>query len=524
MSATPAQRPKATPRFKKVDQAPARPADYSTPKNAVDAMEAWWNDFKAKSRTFIKPTAILFALYVIMVSAILLANYTYKDDNDRIMSGVAGWENFSRYLSNFLSHFVHAGSFLTDVSPLPQLLACLLLALTSALALYLIARTTRFTALMYFSTIPFVLCPYFLECISFKYDAPYMALSVLASVAPLALRNAKYRYFIPAVFLGELVVCATYQASSGILPILAVFLCFLDWSQNRKPSAAFKALGVAAASYLAALLFFKLFLMVPVEWPGYVSTTVGVGNGLFTTALSNYKKYLTTLLADFKTTWLLLMALVAVLAYVATIVQTKQSRGITALVAIPVFAFVALFCLGVYPFLTDSLFEPRAMYGIGACVGIFAMYLASLPHALVGKVVVLGLSWCFFAFAFTYGNALSAQAQWTDFRIQITLNDLDSIEEFDAAQNPTVYLSGTVGLAQVIQNQPQNYNMLKRLVPIQFDGETRWGLVELENYYGVEGVTFERDDGVPLDTMTLCVSNMYEDIYYKDNEFVVFLK
>jgi hypothetical protein len=469
-----------------------------------------------------RPVLILWVLYLVMVSAILLANFNYIDDTGRVAQGYGGWHNFSRYLDTILAPFLHGGNYLTDVSPLPQMLACLLLAVSSAVALHLISGRKTYTACMYASTIPFVLSPYFLECMSYKYDAPYMALSVTASVLPLALRRkGRVRYAV-AVFAAELVVCATYQASSGILPILAVFLFLVDWAAGDDVASRAKSLGVAAAAYLAALLVFKLVLMAPVD--GYVSTSVGGDAGLVATALSNYRTYGQLFVEDFKTQWLVLAALAGVVCAAELVARSRRNRLATAGLCLAGFAFMCLYALGVYPFLSNTLLSARAMYGIGACIGIWCMYAACLPRSFFAKLPAVALAWLFFVFAFTYGNALSAQSQWTEFRIQTTIADLDSLESFDADTPKTVYIKGTAGLSPIIENQSQEYQMLNRLVPQLYRGDWVWGLSTIRYYYGVSNVAFEQGDDVSTSGMELVLSNMYETIYEKGDVFVVELK
>lgn len=93
-------------------------------------------------RFLMKPTGILAVVYMLAVSAILRANYYYHDDIQRACWGWPNW-GFSRHVSNLLSKFLHAGSYLTDISPLPQILAVLVIALASVLCIYLITGKKR---------------------------------------------------------------------------------------------------------------------------------------------------------------------------------------------------------------------------------------------------------------------------------------------------------------------------------------------------------------------------------------------
>jgi len=147
-----------------------------------------------------RAAAILFAVYLVAMIPLLRANYDYIDDSGRKLYGYTGWAAFSRYISEYLSHVLHAGNYLADISPLPQLLAVGLLVAASILLIEQVHREQGIEQISLWdiaAVLPLGLSPYYLECLSYKYDSPYMALSVLASIAPLALREKR-----PAVYCG----------------------------------------------------------------------------------------------------------------------------------------------------------------------------------------------------------------------------------------------------------------------------------------------------------------------------------
>ena len=167
--------------------------------------------------------ALLF-IYGFAINAIIRANYNYIDDLGRVAQGYRGWDNFSRFTSEYLSIFIHTNRFLNDISPLPQYLAVFLLAISSLILIVLITDNLKFTWWSVIAVIPLGLSPYFLECLSYKYDSPYMSLSVLASIGPLIFMDSKRMVYTSAVFIGTLIMCTTYQVSSGIFVLCSLFV------------------------------------------------------------------------------------------------------------------------------------------------------------------------------------------------------------------------------------------------------------------------------------------------------------
>lgn len=145
--------------------------------NAWDYVCGKWKRVALEYRFLAKPTLILAAVYLVALSAVLRADFFYYDDIQRACWGWPGW-GFSRHVSNGLSKVLHAGSYLTDVSPFPQLLAILIISLSSVLCIFFLTGKKEVSLWQLIAAVPVGLSPYFLECLSYKFDAPYMALSV----------------------------------------------------------------------------------------------------------------------------------------------------------------------------------------------------------------------------------------------------------------------------------------------------------------------------------------------------------
>ena len=56
------------------------------------------------------------------------------------MLGYKEWSNFSRYTSYYLSSFIHTSDYLTDISPLTQIIAIVFLAISGIIILHLFKR------------------------------------------------------------------------------------------------------------------------------------------------------------------------------------------------------------------------------------------------------------------------------------------------------------------------------------------------------------------------------------------------
>ena len=197
-----------------------------------------------KYKFLFKPFLLLCIIYGLGIVSIIRANFNYIDDLGRVYNAYRGWSNWSRYISEYFSIIVQTDKQLMDISPLPQIIAILFLALASVILIYIFSNDEKISYWSILSVVPLGLCPYFLECLSYKpyfleclsykFDSPYMALSILASVLPfLFLKYGNKAFFITS-FIGCMVMCMTYQASSGIYVLIALFLAAKKFNEGTR--------------------------------------------------------------------------------------------------------------------------------------------------------------------------------------------------------------------------------------------------------------------------------------------------
>jgi hypothetical protein len=67
-------------------------------------------------------------LFIIYVFPIIMADRYYQDDLSRSLRGITGWSNDARPLTELLMRWLGGGTPIGDISPLPLLLAVILLA------------------------------------------------------------------------------------------------------------------------------------------------------------------------------------------------------------------------------------------------------------------------------------------------------------------------------------------------------------------------------------------------------------
>lgn len=459
----------------------------------------------------LKPTLILAAVYLLGISAILRANVYYMDDMERACWGWPTWNN-SRHLSNFLSKILSAGDYLADISPMPQLLAVCIIALTSVLAIYLISGDKKITPWQLVAAVPIGLSPYFLSCLSYKYDAPYMAVSLLLAILPLLACGGKPVPYILYSALGTIGMCISYQASSGLFPILVILVGLRRWIRGEKTASVLKFYGISAVGYFVGILFYRVFLLE--EIVGYASSAAAS----LPTIISSYKRYIAHFLMDFKPLWLVVSFLVVVCFLYTAVSRSRQNKVLTFFVVSFAMGIMFLLSYGVSAFVEGAVFAPRTMYGIGCLLAFWEIFaVTEEPRGHGAKLACLVLSWCFFSFSFAYGNALAVQAQYTDFRISAAAQDVAKCEALESQEDVTLQITGSIGYAPGVENLRKEYPIIGSLIEVTFVGDGWWGEFGIRYYYGLPDMKFADTYDPPEGDFTLVAEGRYHTVWEREN-------
>lgn len=428
-------------------------------KRAAYQCRDWFSDtFSGYKKQFFG----LLGIYLLAFCSIFRADFAYWDDIGRTYAGYHGWLDWSRYGTEILATFVHAGWHLTDISPLPQLLACGVMAAAGILLLVVFGNRRKIGFFQLLAASLTALAPYFLGMISYKFDSPYMALSFLVCVIPFLFYEKSRKIYAAVSVLCLLAMCTTYQASSGVYPMIALFLAMQDLTAGKSLKESLKFLGISALCYLVSLGIFWIFLMRDNGVSVLSSST------FFSMVIKRYITYYKTVYYDFAKIWLILLVMV-VLLFLYTVCKTAAINRFAAfgMGILTVFGGSVL-CFGANLFISREAFDVRAMYGFNVFLTLLAVFISFGLKNWIPKMVYAALAWSFFVFALTYGNALAKQQEYRDYRIQLLVSDLNALEMMNTEEVKEIRIVGDIGYSPVITRMAEDYPILNRAA---FSGE-----------------------------------------------------
>jgi len=499
----------------------------------IECGNAWKQEFLSfLNRRYLIWLLILMAIYLLGISAIIRANFLYNDDLDRALKGYRGWAGWGRYIAHYLSVIIHMNLRITDISPLPQFFAVLILA-ASTLIFIKILSPEKITISSLIAAIPIGLSPYFMENYSFKFDAPYMALPVFFSIIPF-LFCRKTTVFCITSFFCLIAMCMSYQASSGIYIVMVLIIACRLWITGKTPVKDMVIFIVAGIiSYLTALLLFKTVLFSHIEQDsGYASTSMLPLSRLFSGIASNSIIYIKTIINDFRGNLLiLLIPFSSLLFLIINVFSSKRNRILTfavMLVGVPVMFILSY---GAYLALKNPLWLPRAFIGFGIFIAAILTYTVTMPTTnktlkLCSIAAALLVSHNFLVIALSYGNALAEQKQYQNFRTALLITDINRSLD-NGHVEPVIHIENNIGYSPVIDNISEICPLVRRLVYVALSNQGEWGQLPLYQYRFKHIDDYHQNNNytaMDAQSFPVLVDNGYHTIRGDGEHFFVTLK
>ena len=463
----------------------------------------------------------LTAIHVIAIYPIIRADINYIDDIGRITTGKPITGDYSRYLTDFLSPVIHGNLYLTDVSPLPQIIAAIILALSGTILIEIIEKEGRQSLAQIISVIPIGLSPWFLTCRSYKYDAPYMAMSIMVSILPLLYQNKKWHEYFAITTICTTMMCMLYQASSGILPALTAIMTLNAFTTYQKTKETLYKTGITAGGYLTGLFVFHAFMHKNIPTSEYAGTTVSIKM-----LPANLATFLTKAIDDTTFLWQALFIIIAM----TFIIKTAKKIKMPLYIALPITTIITtlsyILSYGAYLFLEKPLTTPRAIYAQGIFIAAISCLLFHNISSkdLMSETASMLLSITLFSFAFTYGNALNQQKEYENFYIETLAKDLAEIKTDPDNEKTNLRLNGSIGIAQSVYNTVQKYPIIKRSIHVGLQ-DTYWGRKPLMTKYDLD-MLYKIENNPPETTDTSNMKLIKESAYYTiyQSDKLVFVK
>ncbi|WP_110655682.1 glucosyltransferase domain-containing protein [Salinicola halimionae] len=433
------------------------------------------------------------------------ADRLYRDDVWRAFHGEMGWVSNGRPLSSLVVLLVNGGPRLADLAPLPLWLG--LAAVTFSILLWRRRLLTFDSNYAWLAMLILVVQPFFLQNLSYHFDALPMALALACAVTGIACAldpranhawQAGFRWLTGGA--GVLASLFLYQPAANVYFVLLAFHVALTIAQRGRPD---------WSLHLGALTIGSLALVISkVVSAGLIggaysmqhSTLAPLGQlpGHLIEQTWRFWHYAAMTLD--KPTWWLVIGLSAV-TLVGLMVAACHQRNLAGLaVMIVILLCLPLSGLGFLSALADPIWRPRVMMGFGALyAGLLFCVLAGLGRSrwplinqtTVGWPLIVAALGMPLTLAYAYGNAQHQQAFLAD---DVSMKLIDDLATQPKAA-PLV-IDGALPYSRTTRNAIAVHPMIGELIYPYLDNGYWWGYQNL--YRQGLSSAFELDNGRTL--------------------------
>lgn len=473
-----------------------------------------------------------FIFCILFVMPIIIANVYYIDDLGRATIGYTRWGIDGRPLSDLLMTIINLNPHITDISPFPLIISCLILSVS------FYHYRMRFLGKGDYSFIiplTFLCSPYFAEVLSYKFDVlPIVSAIGIAFLFINSRITSLYKRFAFSV-LCVVAIQSFYQVVINVLVILCIIEFFYYISNNTDPKEILKILIERVASVVLGIAIY-LKVVMPLSFNGIHSSShpeIGYSNlySFFIRNINQYYGFISkTITHGYGTQIILLIFAISVIS-TATLLCSYNKKHKNALslflfvigiLSVPI-AFLS--SLGGLLFLQTPIIEFTRVY-----VGVNSLFLFVSTVAyyafkryrvnIIPFACVVPLLYAT-SFMYSYGNAIKEQNEYNKIIINQMITDTSSKEQ----NTIFIVFNGKSPLSPVVVNSIKNYPAIKYLV-VDYLSNWRWPF----QYMLINGFNQRyptKESGIVNESISkICTFNLVKKSLfynmYSNNDVVIF--
>lgn len=419
--------------------------------------------------------AFIFAL--IYIYPIISADRFYIDDMGRSLDGYLRWGQDGRPLSDIIMFSLSLGSPIVDLSPLNQFLAILVISTT--VVLYVSKHIKNASPLMLgvISSL-FIVQPFLIENLSYKFDSFPMALSAVLLIIPFLINSKPTISFIISI-LCITSSLALYQASIGLFIIYSV--ADVVFYRERSSFEDIKNTTFRILQIILSYLFYSLFIVKHFVTGNYApehASMITESKNIIQTLSINLSKifnYFAQAIEPYNI--LFIIAFLLIVAF-SVIKETREQITCTEKInhfkiAVTIASPFLVFLFSFIHILTleTPVFSARVYISLCGAILFFGILLFRNTGRIISVPLIFILLFAGLINVYTYGNATKAQKHVDNLISASIYQDVNSYNK----NFSSVSVSGAMPVARQVTNLWRRFPAIARMIPIYLNSNWTWG-------------------------------------------------
>jgi len=469
-----------------------------------------------KNDRFLWTVVVLFLLFGLLEAS---SGRYYIDDLQRSLFGTQYWGSDGRPVSTLFFVLSDLNIPLIDISPLPQLLAAILMSgLALVIAHHFKMRRDFISAIILSFTF---MQPFFLQNLAYHFDSETMALAVFLAGIAIAFPATRIGPFL-AGSLCLYLSLGTYQAGMNIFLMLALFEAIQAFLMpGRIGFFPYKKLFLRAIQLMGAILIYKLTFARLVSFYARSHSSMLPVHRLYSGIIQNDLNFLHYMEACLRGSvfypcvFLLgcggLCGLYAIARCDASILNKL-------LILVGFAVGLPLCVLGMMPLLAEPVIDSRTLIGFGFLVAICAILFRQvcsrfMVTAVLANVAIVYVGWSFLVVGVAFRNAEAKQAEQEGVIASLMVNDIGRLVHDDGV---TKYIThGREDMDPVTRHYADRIGLIDLITPYYLDEFSNNVWLTMD-HYGLDHFYYSFNTEKHLDcNENIVVRNRYYWIYRK---------
>ncbi|MQU00179.1 hypothetical protein GHO34_07740 [Pseudomonas sp. FSL R10-2245] len=431
-------------------------------------------------RCFISSLVILGLALIPIISS----DIYYMDDLYRVVLGIKGWSGDARPFADFFySVLTLQSNIMPDLFPAPLILAVVILCFVFSM---LSERFSNGRGILFaFCVCPLILNPLFSSNLHFRYDSPFMVLSVAFALLSFCFSFKKFvSYFlVTAVFV--ILTLSTYQVSVNIFAALVIVEFLFSSTKGDFRVAVLRLISRGIGFVTGYIIYAKViipFVQVNKYFLEY-STAVGLDKAgllkVFDNVISSFSIFINSQSSGFEI-FVFFVVAAYVLSFASLLISSYANKNSSTL-ALALSSVVAFFMFvvlipGVMIFSEQPLFFARGYIGFGGFISAMLIPLCWASFKILKYILIVPYIYMI-GFFYAAHNAFKIENDHVETIAMSIINDINSAAKDDIKY---IYVDGKRQYSAGAEVIAIAYPLIKPILPQAFSQQQDGGLYVLK--------------------------------------------
>jgi hypothetical protein len=411
----------------------------------------------------------IFVTYIFIFLPVILSGRVILDDLHFSISGEY-YYGIGRPFGELLNPLFNLGLRAIAAPTLNQVIAISFTSAAAALIAVSLGVKSQFRAAV--AGVPFAAHPYFIENISYGFDAHGMAAGVLfATIAGVLVKYATHpvHICISAIFI--FATLSVYPSDVNVFFLICIFYLAANFIAARR----FR--GLLTGSVLASGAGLILYLV-----SGAASVKLPIAKMASIAQIAQqFGTYWSTLWSDWAHNWIGILIVVNIALGILSLIlmPTEQPRSHKRIaVAVGLLVVGGSFQHGIVLLLNYPWPLPRSYVSFGTLLGMLCLTTAGMPqtsYLRFAMVPVVALAYSFALVASAAGAAMEAQK---NFELSLATRIIADIDGYAGSHELSSFaIVGNAPNSPVVTNTARKFPVVGRTIPNPVAGDWLWGHV-----------------------------------------------